>query len=455
MAAAYHTKLNQDGPTSNPPLPKLEVAISGGGIAGLTAAIAFLRHPGVSVHVYERAQEFREIGASIGIGPNGLRTLEKLGAENALREGICIRQKGDWHQIYRHWQTGEIIGYDVHHTVKTKKHFTARFHRAHLHQALYENLPKGIVHLGKKTVHVEADPREGVVLYFEDGSSARADICIGADGIHSRVRKTFVPHHKLHWTGWVAMRSTFESSLVKDVDYPEDASHWIGPDRSFFHGHLGKGQFTTVGGFTANPADPEAQYKDATWDDEGSMQKLKEYYKDWHPTVQALIERTPQTRLYPNMAGDPLETWVFANRVTLVGDAAHTHGGAFAAGGSLAIDDAYALSLALHHVWPPSSTYTRKPTPKQLETMFKIYERTRKPHISKVMTLAQHQIIGKKASEERTPIDTEDQLLEFVRKRPDTAWISEHDVEAAFRAAVAEFGELGELASEPVPHVRL
>jgi len=73
----------------------------------------------------------------------------------------------------------------VHHTVKTKKHFTARFHSAHLHQALYETLPKGIVHLGKKTVHVEADPREGVVLYFEDGSSARADICIGADGIHS------------------------------------------------------------------------------------------------------------------------------------------------------------------------------------------------------------------------------------------------------------------------------
>jgi salicylate hydroxylase len=137
------------------------------------------------VQVYERATEFKEIGASIGLGPNGLRSLEALGVENALVGDVCTRQKSEWPMIYRHWKTEEVLDHDVHHTVKTKKHFTARYHRAHLHQALLENLPRDIIHLGKKTVDVKADPETGATLYFEDGTSAQADIVVGADGIHS------------------------------------------------------------------------------------------------------------------------------------------------------------------------------------------------------------------------------------------------------------------------------
>ncbi|VUC32884.1 unnamed protein product, partial [Clonostachys rosea] len=62
-------------------------------------------------------------------------------------------------------------------TVKTKKHFTARYCRAHLYLALLENLPKGIVQFNKKTINVHADLDQGMALFFEDGSSARVDIC--------------------------------------------------------------------------------------------------------------------------------------------------------------------------------------------------------------------------------------------------------------------------------------
>lgn len=105
--------------------------------------------------------------------------------ENALSGNICSRQKSDWPMIFRHWKTGEVIDHDVHYTVKNKKHSTARYHRAHLHQALLENVPKDIIHLDKKTIDVQADSEKGVTLFFEDGSTAEADICIGADGIHS------------------------------------------------------------------------------------------------------------------------------------------------------------------------------------------------------------------------------------------------------------------------------
>ena len=164
---------------------KLEVAIAGGGIAGLIKAIALLKHPNVNVQVYERAPKFKEIGASIALGPNGLRTLDRLGVQNALAEGFAQRQKSGYPMIYRHWKTGEVIDHDVHNTVQSKKHATARFHRAHLHHALLENLPEGIVHLGKTTVDVKADPDEGATLYFEDGTTATADIVVGADGLRS------------------------------------------------------------------------------------------------------------------------------------------------------------------------------------------------------------------------------------------------------------------------------
>jgi len=62
----------------------LHIAIVGAGIAGLTAAIALLKHPNIHVEIYERATELKEIGASIALGPNGLRTLQRLGLHNAI-----------------------------------------------------------------------------------------------------------------------------------------------------------------------------------------------------------------------------------------------------------------------------------------------------------------------------------------------------------------------------------
>ncbi|KAB8274365.1 hypothetical protein BDV30DRAFT_248549 [Aspergillus minisclerotigenes] len=409
--------------------PKLRIAIAGGGIAGLTAAIALQKHPQVDVQIYERAKEFKEIGASIGISPNGLRTLEKLRVENALSAEVCSRQKSDWPMIFRYWKTGEIIGYDTHRTVKTKKHFTARYHRTHLQQALLENVQGDIVHLNKRIVTASVDHTVGVVLEFADGTTATADICLGADGIHSLLC-LIIP---LHWTGWVAFRAAFDANLVNTIKFPEDAAHWVGHDRNFFHSYLGKGQFTTVGAFNADPQDPSAPYRTSQWNEEGSLGVLKEYYKDWHPSVRSLVEATPYTKVYPNVAGAPLDQWIFFDRVALLGDAAHTHGGAFAAGGSLAIDDAYCFSLALFYIFPP--TATEKLSPEKLKDVFRLYEATRKRHVDKVL----------RKSVERGSTETDDELRERVRTRFDPWWISEHDVEAAFWGSVKKFESISHL----------
>ena len=81
--------------------PRLRIAIVGAGIAGLTAAIALQEHPGIDIQIYERTSELREIGASIALGPNGMRTLDKLGIANALDDSIAFRNKSRYPMIYR------------------------------------------------------------------------------------------------------------------------------------------------------------------------------------------------------------------------------------------------------------------------------------------------------------------------------------------------------------------
>lgn len=80
---------------------RLQVAVIGAGIAGLAAAIALKSHPAVDVKIYERATELREIGASIALGPNGMRTLDRLGVHNALDDSVAFRNKSGLPMIYR------------------------------------------------------------------------------------------------------------------------------------------------------------------------------------------------------------------------------------------------------------------------------------------------------------------------------------------------------------------
>lgn len=84
----------------------------------------------------------------------------------------------------RHWKTNEIVNFDEFVDVPEHRHQTARFHRAHLHQALLEHVPRDLIHLKKKAVRAEAD-NDAATVYFEDGTSASGDILVGADGIKS------------------------------------------------------------------------------------------------------------------------------------------------------------------------------------------------------------------------------------------------------------------------------
>jgi salicylate hydroxylase len=338
----------------------------------------------------------------------------------------------------RHWATNEIVSVDSHHGNVDPRHRTARFHRADLQKALLEHVPASKIRLGKGFSSVAFNNSDdNLMITFTDGSTATADILLGADGINSAVRRHFVPDSEPKRTGWIAFRSVFDVNLLKDQgidDVLEEANHWWGPDRTFFSSRLGKNLFTIVGGHYGNLDAPNAPYKDATWNSDGNADTLREYYQDWHPVVRKMVDATPYTRQYPNTAAPGLNTWTYCNsRVTLAGDAAHAHGGALAAGGSLAIDDAYAFAAAFWHVFPS----TANPSTVDIQRALSIYERTRKAHVDRVISTV---LQGNKAilARLKRPRDTDEELRKRIKSRSDPYWIHEHDVEAAFAQAVIQ-----------------
>ncbi|KAK6082414.1 hypothetical protein SCUP234_04253 [Seiridium cupressi] len=425
--------------------PKLQVAVIGAGIAGLATAIALKNHPAVDVEIFERAAELREIGASIALGPNGMRTLDRLGVDNALNDSIAFRNKSRLPMIYRHYKTNEDVSVDTHKGDVAYQHLTSRFYRAHLQQALAEHIEPSQLHLAKAFSSVVFDDTiQKLVISFGDGSTANADVLLGADGIHSRVRTQFVPTARTAWTGWVTFRSVFPISCLSHIpDVPDEAVHIWGPDRTLFLSKLGKDLFTVVGSAQSDPSALDALYKDSTWNSDGHVNVLREYYKDWSPLVKAIIDAVPYTRVYPNSTAHALDTWVLGNgRVTLAGDAAHAHGGAFAAGGSLALDDAWAFAASIFHAFPPQPAHS--PTRQEIAAALMLFERTRKTHTDRVMQVAAQGNAKKVEQVNRQEFVTDEELRRKMKERADTSWIHEHDVVASFQAALGTQGNVRE-----------
>ncbi|KAJ0420943.1 hypothetical protein BJY00DRAFT_312611 [Aspergillus carlsbadensis] len=423
----------------------LRVAIIGAGVGGLTLAIALQANSNLDVKVYERATELKEIGALVGVGPNALRTLEKLGVSDVLTDEVGWRSPSGIPMIFKHWKTGELLSTDQYHNVPDRRHHYARMHRAKLQQALLKRVSRDIIHLGKKAESVKAVREEGVTVKFTDGTSLEADVVIGADGIKSKIREVFVPGHELTWLGDVVLRSTFDYSLVEDIkEIPQDSSHFSGPNGFFFGTRIGSEGFGVTASFPVDPKNDD-RYKVPVWNAPASVNTLRERFKDWAPVVPKIIERVPWVRQYANVAGAELEHWSFEDRVTLLGDAAHTHGGAFAAGVGLAIDDAYALGLAFDHILPSSATFETV-SPTQIREVFGLYEATRRPHTGKVLAVV-HEIRSKTADRlqelsAREPEPDEDFRYRLTH-RGDPVWVNEHDVEATFEK-VLEQRTLGE-----------
>jgi salicylate hydroxylase len=167
------------------------IAIVGGGIGGLAAALALLRR-GLDVEVYEQSGELREVGAGIQIGANGTRVLHALGLARALRRTQVIpsgKQARLWSSGER-WKTLDLGAMAVERYGSPH----IMMHRGDLHAILLaaiERMKPGVVRLGQRCIGLRQD-RGSAEILFEGGKRAQAALVVGADGIHSRVSRSAV-----------------------------------------------------------------------------------------------------------------------------------------------------------------------------------------------------------------------------------------------------------------------
>ncbi|MBO0687223.1 MAG: FAD-dependent monooxygenase, partial [Candidatus Dormibacteraeota bacterium] len=204
----------------------LRIAIVGGGIGGLTTALA-LRHQGLVAHVYEQAEEFTEVGAGLGLGLNAVRILDRLGLEEAL-DSIAAHIRG---YEMRRWHDGDVI-VEAHREPPPPNLRAHQVHRAEFLNLLVQALDERQLHPGKRCVHVK-DLGDEVRLDFEDGSTAVADVVVGADGIHSVVRALHYDDRPL-FSGIAAYRGLIPMERLDFLGYHREIStFWLGPRRHF------------------------------------------------------------------------------------------------------------------------------------------------------------------------------------------------------------------------------
>ena len=177
------------------------VAIVGGGVGGLAAALALERR-GAEIVVCEQSPALNEIGAGLNLSPNALMALRVLGVEDAV---IARGSESDF-PIIRSWRSGRII------SRMRRGAFRQQFgapnltvHRADLLNVLRGALKTVDFRFGARCIAVEECDRGGVAR-LADGSEIEADIIVGADGIHSVVRRSLVGPDAPRFTGCICWR---------------------------------------------------------------------------------------------------------------------------------------------------------------------------------------------------------------------------------------------------------
>jgi 2-polyprenyl-6-methoxyphenol hydroxylase-like FAD-dependent oxidoreductase len=328
----------------------MKVIIVGGGIGGLTTAL-MLHARGINCELYEQTETIRELGVGINTLPHAIKELAELGLLEAL-DAVGIRT---YELLYTN-RFGQEIWREPRGTDAGYEYPQFSIHRGRLqgviHNAVRSRLGESRIHTGHRLGAFTEDDG-GITAYFFDrhGShraTARGDVLVGADGIHSTVREALYPNEgPARWNGSMLWRGAIEwptfltgRSMViaggmaaKLVIYP--IGEGSRPTRPL-----------TNWAVLVKIADGGVPPRKEDWSRPGRCEELMPHVQRFripYVDAKALIEATPEFWEYPMCDRDPLPRWSHG-RATLLGDAAHPMYPVGSNGASQAILDARALA---------------------------------------------------------------------------------------------------------------
>ncbi len=314
----------------------LPFLIAGGGIGGLVAAYA-LALKGFPVRVLEQAEDFRELGAGIQLGPNIFRALEKIG----LKEAMLADAWQPGALTMRCGLTGKVIS-SMPLGNQAEAYFKQPYavtHRQDIH-GVYLKACQGnnLVTLETRREVVDfEDHGDRVTATLKSGETIEGRALIGCDGLWSKIREKIVGDGKPRVSGHIAYRAVLKREEVPDDLWQPDMLLYAGPRTHFVQYPLRRGElYNLVAVFHSD------HYSEG-WNTEGDNQLLWDHFKAQRPEVLRLLERINVWRFWVLCDREPVKNWS-KGRVTLLGDAAHPMLQYLAQGACQATEDAVWLA---------------------------------------------------------------------------------------------------------------
>lgn len=321
----------------------MKYTIIGAGIGGLATALAF-EQKGIEYAIYEKSPQLNEVGAGIWLAPNALQVIDTLGL---LKE---IQSKGN---AIKRMTLGlaDLSPLSDMPLTKVQEKYgfsTVAIHRAKLQSTLYNNIPAHKIHLGKAFQSFEQKDDQ-ITVQFDDGTSTKSDYLIGADGIHSLIRKQIFPNSQIRYSGQTCWRGIADIAI--DQEFEHRGFELWGDQIRFGVSRISadKVYWFALALSAPNLKDDTSLIKD----------KLLKCFSAFHPVVNKVISATSIDRILRNDIIDlkPMTMWYKGN-VCLIGDAGHATTPNMGQGAAQAIEDAHYLSelIQLH---PEENVFSR------------------------------------------------------------------------------------------------
>ncbi|EIW82773.1 FAD/NAD(P)-binding domain-containing protein [Coniophora puteana RWD-64-598 SS2] len=388
--------------------PKFRVAIVGGGVGGVTLAVALSKYPDIAVDVYERASQFAEVGAGVGLWPRPFKVLKKLGLGDALLKKTPVPYIEDEYVTAMNFRRSDLEEGEYLYTMKSKGNMI-QVHRADFLSVLVDNISPSVkTHMSKRIVSYtqpsSGNPSEPITLTFYDGSTATCDILVGADGVKSAIRRGMMQDLSRDpaalekcsaeeylaciepvFSGTVSYRTLIQADKIRAVDPNHRALDgvWcplqcLGENRSVGTYPISMGKTVNFSSMAldkelmANAFNPDPSHRqtfDGEWVRHASAKEFTEVFRGMEKDVQTLLDCIEEGNIWAVNLVRHLPVQVHG-RVALLGDAAHSMTPYQGSGAGQAVEDAYVLATLLGH---PGTTLATVPR------ALAVYDEVRRP----------------------------------------------------------------------------
>ncbi|ODN78458.1 salicylate 1-monooxygenase [Cryptococcus amylolentus CBS 6039] len=366
------------------PERNFDIAVVGGGIAGLTLIISLLRS-GIKATLYESAHAFGEIGAGVSFGANAVRAMRLIDPriEEGFNRRVTVNQ---WESKERTWfdfregqyKPGKDKGNDSESfaTIHADVGQTS-VHRAHFLDEMVDLVPEGVAKFHKRLVGAVEHQEDGVTLKFQDGTEAQHSAVIGCDGIKSELRNVILgddaPTAHAVFSGKYAHRGLIPMEKARELlgdELAQNAQMYTG-----YHGHvltfpIEKGDIMNVVAFSS-----KKKWDDDRWVVHTTKEDMYADFEGWSDHVKSILTLMENPDIWALFNHLPAPTY-HKGLMCIIGDAAHATTPHQGSGAGMAIEDSYIMGGLLAEVFDK----------KDLPAAFQAFDVVRRPRTQKVVT---------------------------------------------------------------------